>query len=183
MKRLEQLQTADGGKQPTRVKAEIRRELQRLELVLQVIKAVKKERNAMALSNAPSKYGNGQTNNSGEAALAVGRVLLRGTSMGNGHYGSAPASPSTARAQGALLRTSGVDRSARPSKGLSLPRMRGSALFRAPMRVRSALQGPHWTLGHGQKTLDSVSSYKPFWVSGRHTHKIVGTINICPLTK
>src|SRR5215510_7616897 len=39
MKRLEQLQTADGHKLPPRIKAEILRELQRLELLLQMIKA------------------------------------------------------------------------------------------------------------------------------------------------
>ena len=58
MKRLEQLQTADGGKLPPRVKAEIQRELQRLELVLQMIKSIEKQRDTMALGKAPSTYGN-----------------------------------------------------------------------------------------------------------------------------
>jgi transposase len=58
MKRLEQLRTGDGRELPPRIKAEIRRELQRLELVLQMIKAIEKERNVMALGKAPTTYGN-----------------------------------------------------------------------------------------------------------------------------
>ena len=58
MKRLEQLRTGDERELPPRVKAEIRRELQRLELVLQMIKTIERERNAMALGRAPSTYGN-----------------------------------------------------------------------------------------------------------------------------
>jgi len=58
MKRLEQLRTSDERELPPRVKAEIRRELQRLELVLQMIKVIEKERNAMALGKATSTYGN-----------------------------------------------------------------------------------------------------------------------------
>jgi len=58
MKRLEQLRTADERELAPRVKAEIQRELQRLGLVLQMIKAIEKERNAMALGKAPSTYGN-----------------------------------------------------------------------------------------------------------------------------
>jgi transposase len=57
MKRLEQLRTGDERELPPRVKAEIRRELQRLELVLQMIKVIEKERNAMALGKATSTYG------------------------------------------------------------------------------------------------------------------------------
>ena len=57
MKRLEQLRTSDERELPPRVKAEIRRELQRLELVLQMIKVIEKERNAMALGKATSTYG------------------------------------------------------------------------------------------------------------------------------
>ena len=58
MKRLEQLRTGDERELPARVKAEIRRELRRLELVLQMIKVIEKERNAMALGKATSTYGN-----------------------------------------------------------------------------------------------------------------------------
>src|SRR5215470_5660897 len=58
MLRLEQLRTGDGRKLPPYLKAEIRRELQRLELVLQMIKTIEKERNAMALGKAPSTYAN-----------------------------------------------------------------------------------------------------------------------------
>ena len=58
MKRLEQLRTSDERELPPRVKAEIRWELQRLELVLQMIKVIEKERNAMALGKATSTYGN-----------------------------------------------------------------------------------------------------------------------------
>jgi transposase len=57
MKRLEQLRTSDERELPPRVKAEIRRELQRLELVLQMIKVIEKEQNAMALGKATSTYG------------------------------------------------------------------------------------------------------------------------------
>ena len=58
MKRLEQLRTGDERELPPRVKAEIRRELRRLELVPQMIKVIEKERNAMALRKATSTYGN-----------------------------------------------------------------------------------------------------------------------------
>jgi transposase len=58
MKCLEQLRTGDGRQLPPRLKAEIQRELQRLELVLQMIKTIEKERNVMALGKAPSTYGN-----------------------------------------------------------------------------------------------------------------------------
>ena len=58
MKRLEQLRTGDERELPPRVKAEIRRELRRLELVLQMIKVIEKERNSMALGKATSTYGN-----------------------------------------------------------------------------------------------------------------------------
>jgi transposase len=47
--RLEQLRTADGHELPLRVKAEIRRELQSLELVLGMITTLEAERNAIAL--------------------------------------------------------------------------------------------------------------------------------------
>ena len=57
MKRLEQLRTGDERELPARVKAEIRRELRRLELVLQMIKVIEKERNAMTLGKATSTYG------------------------------------------------------------------------------------------------------------------------------
>jgi transposase len=56
MRRLEQLRTGDGRELPPRVRAEIRRELQRLELVLQMIKAIEKERNAIASGKAASSH-------------------------------------------------------------------------------------------------------------------------------
>jgi transposase len=49
MARLEQLRTADGQDLPQRIKAEIRRELQSLELVLRMIKTLEAERDAIAL--------------------------------------------------------------------------------------------------------------------------------------
>jgi len=58
LRRLEQLRTGDGRGLPPRLKAEIRRELQRLELVLQMIKTIEKERNVMASGKAPSTHGN-----------------------------------------------------------------------------------------------------------------------------
>jgi transposase len=50
---LEGLRTGDGRPLPSRLKAEIRRELQRLELVLQMIKEVEAERNAIIEEAAP----------------------------------------------------------------------------------------------------------------------------------
>jgi transposase len=50
IQRLERLRTADGRKLPSRVRAEIVRELQRLELVLGMIKTIEAERDAIALS-------------------------------------------------------------------------------------------------------------------------------------
>jgi len=46
--RLERLRTADGRKLPSRLKAEIVRELQRLELILGMIKTIEAERDAIA---------------------------------------------------------------------------------------------------------------------------------------
>jgi len=56
MRRLEQSRTGDGRELPPRVRAEIRRELQRLELVLQMIKAIEKGRNAIASGKAASSH-------------------------------------------------------------------------------------------------------------------------------
>jgi transposase len=56
IRRLEQLRTGDGRELPPRVRAEILRELQRLELVLQMIKAIEKERNAIASGKAASPH-------------------------------------------------------------------------------------------------------------------------------
>ena len=46
---LEQLRTIDGQELPPRIKAEIRRELESLELVLRMIKTFEAERDAIAL--------------------------------------------------------------------------------------------------------------------------------------
>jgi transposase len=48
MAQLEQLRTVDGRELPPRIKAEIRRELESLELVLRMIKTLEAERNAIA---------------------------------------------------------------------------------------------------------------------------------------
>jgi transposase len=58
MARLEQLRTADGHKLPPRIKAEIGYELQRLELVLGMIKTIEAERDAIALGKKPSTHTN-----------------------------------------------------------------------------------------------------------------------------
>jgi transposase len=76
MKRLEQLQTGDGRELPPRVKAEIRRELQRLELVLQMIKAMEKERNVMALSKTSSTYRNAKKVQQLVKIGSIGKMLL-----------------------------------------------------------------------------------------------------------
>jgi len=56
MQRLEQLRTADCRKLPRRLKAEILRELQRLELVLGMIQAIETERNAIASAKSKSRH-------------------------------------------------------------------------------------------------------------------------------
>ena len=53
MLRLEQLRTGDGRKLPPQLKAEIVRELQRLELVLKMIKTIEAERKAMISAKRP----------------------------------------------------------------------------------------------------------------------------------
>jgi transposase len=58
MLRLEQLRTGDGRELPRRLRTEIVRELQRLELVLQMIKAIEKERDAMASATQTSPDSN-----------------------------------------------------------------------------------------------------------------------------
>jgi transposase len=57
MARLGQLRTVDGQELPPRIKAEIRRELERLELVLRMIKTLEAERDAIALQGR-KKHGN-----------------------------------------------------------------------------------------------------------------------------
>jgi transposase len=52
MPRLERLRTATGDQLPRRFKEEIKRELQRLELVLQMIKSIETERDAIASAKA-----------------------------------------------------------------------------------------------------------------------------------
>jgi len=51
---VERLRTASGGQLPPRLKEEIKRELRRLELVLQMIKAIETERDAIASAKAPT---------------------------------------------------------------------------------------------------------------------------------
>jgi transposase len=58
MLRLERLQTGDGRELPRRLRAEIMRELQRLELVLQMIKTIEKERDAIASARQTSPNSN-----------------------------------------------------------------------------------------------------------------------------
>jgi hypothetical protein len=60
MPRLERLRTATGDQLPRRFKEEIKRELQRLELVLQMIKAIETERDAIASAKA-STHTNAQS--------------------------------------------------------------------------------------------------------------------------
>jgi transposase len=55
MQRLERLRTADRHGLPTRLKAEILRELQRLELVLGMIKTIETERDAIASAKSKSQ--------------------------------------------------------------------------------------------------------------------------------
>lgn len=56
--RLEQLRAADGCELPPRFKAEIMRELQRLELVLNMIKTLEAERDAIASTGKSSTHAN-----------------------------------------------------------------------------------------------------------------------------
>jgi transposase len=57
MQRLEQLHTADGRPLPPRLKAEILRELQRLELVVGMIKTLEAERDAIASAKTEAAHG------------------------------------------------------------------------------------------------------------------------------
>jgi transposase len=57
MQRLEQLHTADGRPLPLRLKAEILRELQRLELVIGMIKTIEAERDAIASAKTEAAHG------------------------------------------------------------------------------------------------------------------------------
>lgn len=58
MLRLEQLHTGDGRELPPRLKAEIARELQRLELILGMLKEIEAERDAIALTENVSAHTN-----------------------------------------------------------------------------------------------------------------------------
>jgi transposase len=57
MQRLEQLRTANGRTLPPRLKAEILRELQRLELVLGMIRTIEAERDAIVLAKTEAVHG------------------------------------------------------------------------------------------------------------------------------
>src|SRR6476619_2521548 len=57
MLRLEQLHTADGRTLPPRLEAEILRELQRLEIVIGMIKTIEAERDAIASANTETERG------------------------------------------------------------------------------------------------------------------------------
>ena len=61
MLRLEQLHTGDGRELPPRLKAEIARELQRLELILEMLKEIEAERDAIALTEKVSAHTNTKT--------------------------------------------------------------------------------------------------------------------------
>jgi hypothetical protein len=61
MLRLEQLHTGDGRELPLRLKAEIARELQRLELILGMLKEIEAERDAIALTENVSAHTNAKT--------------------------------------------------------------------------------------------------------------------------
>jgi transposase len=86
MRRLEQLRASDGRELPPRLKAEIRRELQRLELALQMIKALERERDAIVSCEAVSPATNTKkiqdlvkikSIGAQTAAVLVGEVLYR----------------------------------------------------------------------------------------------------------
>jgi len=57
MQQLERFRTADGGTLPPRLKAEILRELQRLELVIGMIKTVEADRDAIASAKTETEHG------------------------------------------------------------------------------------------------------------------------------
>jgi len=67
-KRLEELRTGDGRVLPPHVKAQVERELDRLETVIDQIKAVEKERNRVLFPPAP-KAGRGEAQAPGAAML------------------------------------------------------------------------------------------------------------------
>jgi transposase len=84
MLRLEQLRTGDGRKLPPRLKAEIVRELQRLELVLTMIKAIEAERKAIISAKSPHLNGKKiqdlikvKSIGPGIATVLVGEVFYR----------------------------------------------------------------------------------------------------------
>lgn len=67
-KRLEELRTGDGRALPPHVKAQVSRELDRLEMALEQIKAVEKERNRLLFASEPEAV-------SGEAGAAGAAML------------------------------------------------------------------------------------------------------------
>jgi transposase len=147
MRRLEQLRTGDGRELPPRVGAEIRRELQRLELVLQMIKAIEKERNAIASGKAaPSHpYANKiqslvkiKSIGSEIATVLAGEVFYRrfDNRQQLGSYVGLTPSPFKS---GAVNREQGISKAGNP-KGLSpsSPRAASGATLRASGLDRSS---------------------------------------------
>jgi transposase len=86
MPRLERLRTATGDQLPRRFKEEIKRELRRLELVLQMIKAIETERDAIASAKA-STHTNAKRSrnwsNSGVLGLSLPPYWLAKYSFGH----------------------------------------------------------------------------------------------------
>jgi transposase len=112
--RLEGLRTAQGEELPARVKAEMGRQLQRLELVLEMIRALEAERDAIVTDAAPAQLNADKIRRLNElralgpeiSTVLVGEVFYR--SFNNrrqlGSYAGLPPSPfasgPTAREQG-----------------------------------------------------------------------------------
>jgi transposase len=81
MQRLKQLRTADGRQLSPRLKAEIVRELQRLELVLGMVKTLEAERDAIASAKAKMTHSNAKKFRIWSRSSASGQNLLPHSSV------------------------------------------------------------------------------------------------------
>jgi transposase len=119
--RLEKLRTAQGEELPERLKGEIRRQLQRLELVLEMIGALEAERDAIVTDAAPAQLNADKIRRLNElralgpeiSTVLVGEVFYR--SFNNrrqvGSYVGFPPSPF---ASGGTAREQGISKAGNP---------------------------------------------------------------------
>jgi transposase len=143
MLRLERLCTATGDQLPRRFKEEIKRELQRPELVLQMIKAIETERDAIASEKASThtnakkiqKFGQTQGVGAEFATVLVGEVFFRPFS--NRHQIASYVGLTPCHFQsGSMSRDQGISKAGNPKPRAATVELAWMRLHSLPARLR-----------------------------------------------